>query len=619
MLIAADWAGASKGVSVHRPLKAISGGEALPRDLADALLSRGVELWNLYGPTETTIYSAFHRVMPGSGMVPIGRPIHNTTLYILDGDRHPVPVGVAGELYIGGVGVARGYRARPDLTAERFVPDPFSATPEAKIYRTGDIARYRADGVIEFLGRADHQVKIRGFRIELGDIEAALLRLPEVRSAVVVAQESAAGAQRLVAFVAEDPKQPVSVSVLASALRKSLPDYMVPAKFVVLPALPMTLNGKIDRRALPMPAWGQTESAQVAPVTQVEQDLAEIFAAVLSLPKVGATDSFFELGGDSLSAVALAIAVKKRFGRSITLAELFATPTVQALAVVLADQRQSPASRLMTLRTVGDKAPLICLPGSGGFSLRFRSLIDRLPADRKVYGYNIPTLEQRQSPMNSLRDYAVDVLAEIRRAYPTGPFHLLGYSFGGSLAFEIGRLQMERGETPAFIGMIDAWGPGYPFKLPMLPRMMLHLRNIVRGKPGARTIYLISRLKSLRGRVKRKWRRLNRALGIQGSPASAAQKAMDDILELAELSLRDYFPTPLARPVHLFRVESHPSDWPGCDFTDPYNGFGPYVAGKLTVTSLPCIHDDVFDASGVGTLAAALSPLLEAADENRHA
>jgi len=330
LLLAAGWPG-SPG------LKVLCGGEALPLDLAAELLPRVGSLWNVYGPTETTIWSTVEPVLgaaaPG-GSVPIGRPLANTAVHLLDRRLQPVPVGVAGELYIGGVGVARGYLGRRELTAERFVPDPFSASPGARLYRTGDLARHLPDGRVAYLGRTDFQVKVRGFRIELGEIEAALSRHPAVAQAVAAVHEATAGNPQLVAFYVPAEGRAASVGNLRAALREELPDYMIPSLFVTLPALPLTPNGKVDRKALPAPEGGRPDLGReyVAPEGEVQEKLAAIWTEVLRVDRVGARDNFFELGGHSLMATQVLSRVQGTFGVELALRVLFDNPTVAGLA-----------------------------------------------------------------------------------------------------------------------------------------------------------------------------------------------------------------------------------------------------------------------------------------------
>jgi surfactin family lipopeptide synthetase A len=322
-----------------RGLRALCGGEALPRDLADRILGAGATLWNMYGPTETTIWSLIDEIKALPGPISLGRPIANTRAYILDPYLNPVPVGVPGELFLGGDGLARGYRGRPDLTAERFLPDPFAASG-ARMYRTGDLVRYRAAGCVEFLGRLDFQVKVRGFRIELGEVEAALLAHPAVRGAVAAARDDPAGESRLVAYLICGP-QPPTATQLRIHLKERLPDYMIPAAFVTLDEFPMTPNGKVDRRVLPDPNHERPEQdgQYVAPHGPVEEALALIWAEVLHLERVGAQDNFFALGGNSLQGTRLMARVRQAFRVDVPLLALFEGPTVADLALVVIQAR----------------------------------------------------------------------------------------------------------------------------------------------------------------------------------------------------------------------------------------------------------------------------------------
>ncbi|MBH5386164.1 non-ribosomal peptide synthase/polyketide synthase [Bradyrhizobium diversitatis] len=314
-----------EGPSLSASCRVLCGGEALPPDLARWLVEQAGEVWNLYGPTETTVWSARHRLDAADDRPLLGGPIGNTTLHILDGDLNLAPVGVAGELYIGGAGLARGYWRRGALTAERFIPDPFGP-PGARLYRTGDVARWRSDGVLDYVGRADHQVKIRGFRIELGEIEARLQAQQGVRAAVVVAREAGAGRQ-LVGYVSGDA---LDGAALKTALSSVLPDYMVPARIVVLERLPLTPNGKIDRKALPAPDQLASSAEHVAPRTPAEAALAAIWADLLRQPDVGVTDNFFELGGDSIISLQM-VSRARREGVRIEPRDVFRHQTIEAL------------------------------------------------------------------------------------------------------------------------------------------------------------------------------------------------------------------------------------------------------------------------------------------------
>jgi natural product biosynthesis luciferase-like monooxygenase protein len=341
--------------------KVMVGGEAFPAALAADLRSAtNGDILDMYGPTETTIWSTTHKV-PGDGTaVPIGRPIANTKIYILDQHRQPVPVGAAGELYIGGDGVVRGYYERPELTAERFVRDPWSSTPNARMYRTGDLARYRDDGVIDFLGRADFQVKVRGYRIELGEIEAHVAQDGAVREVVVVAREDVAGDKRLVAYMVAHTGKTVDIEALRTRLRDQLPDYMVPSAFVVMDKFPLTPNAKVDRKALPAPdkVAARTKAEYVAPAGELEQAIAKVWTEVLNLSKVGMDDNFFDLGGHSLLTVQIHRQLKELVDKPLALTDLFRFPTIRSLVEFLQGDGGSEAMEKSKDRAEARKAAL---------------------------------------------------------------------------------------------------------------------------------------------------------------------------------------------------------------------------------------------------------------------
>ncbi|MCI0580296.1 MAG: amino acid adenylation domain-containing protein [Chloroflexi bacterium] len=348
LLVESGWLGDGR-------LKILCGGEALPGSLADQLLARGSSLWNLYGPTETTVWSAVYQIKEGSEVVPIGRPIANTTFYLLDRFLNPVPVGVPGELYIGGDGLAVGYLNRPGLTAGQFIPDPFSRTPGARLYKTGDLARYRPDGVVEFLGRIDHQVKVRGYRIELGEIEAVLGRHSGVLKAVVVAREDTPGERRLVLYLVPKPAGAPGPGELRRFLAGILPPYMIPAAFVYLDRLPLTPNGKVDRQALPTPgpARPELETPYVAPRNEVEQHLVAMWQKTLGLEKIGVDDNFFELGGDSLKGAAFIGGLQAELDEYIYVAALFEAPTITGLVAYLERFYPGATARLSARQPAG--------------------------------------------------------------------------------------------------------------------------------------------------------------------------------------------------------------------------------------------------------------------------
>ena len=343
-------------------LKVLCGGEALSRELADKLLATGAEVWNLYGPTETTIWSTVGRVEPGDSYPDIGHPIANTAVYIRDSQRRPVPFGVPGEIYIGGDGLARAYLNRPELTSERFVADPFSDASAARMYATGDLGRYREDGTIQCLGRIDQQVKIHGFRIELGEVETAITNAPGISRAVVVARDDASGVKNLVAYIVPQSNMEFDASALRAHLAKTLPEYTIPSAFVALESFPLTPNAKIDKQRLPEPSSQRTlrSSTYAAPSTEAERAIAEIWQEVLKLEKVGLHDNFFDIGGHSLLVVQVQNRLGKRMNRTIAVVELFEHPTISSLADFLSNTNgeeesfagvlERPSKRNETLR-----------------------------------------------------------------------------------------------------------------------------------------------------------------------------------------------------------------------------------------------------------------------------
>jgi acyl-coenzyme A synthetase/AMP-(fatty) acid ligase len=334
MLVEAGWMGRAN-------LRMWCGGEALRPDLAESLLTRGRELWNLYGPTETTIWSAAHRIKSGENPILIGRPIGNTRMYILDPNGQPAPIGVSGELYIAGAGVARGYRKQTALTEARFVSDPFDPIAGRRMYRTGDLARYRRDGQIQLIGRTDHQIKLRGHRIELGEIEAVIERHPDVLQAVVALQGEGSG-QQLIAYIKQSNSDE-DAGYLRPWLQERLPEYMVPSAFTSLAEIPLTPNGKVDRKQLPKPKASTREGSAPAapPRNRLEEQLAQIWSEILGLDRVGIRDNFFDLGGHSLLLIRVHARLRKELDSDIAVIDHFRYPTIESMASWLEHRRHS--------------------------------------------------------------------------------------------------------------------------------------------------------------------------------------------------------------------------------------------------------------------------------------
>ncbi|MFR9806886.1 amino acid adenylation domain-containing protein [Pseudonocardia sp. RS010] len=437
----------------RHPALVMLGGEAVPPQLWTRLREQdGVDGYDLYGPTEFTI-NAMGSPVRGSATPCLGRPVRNARARVLDSGLREVPVGGVGELYLSGDGVAHGYVGRPGLTAASFVADPFAGpdAPGARMYRTGDLVRRRPDGELQYLGRTDGQVKIRGFRIELGEVEAALARCPGVTRAAAAVQDG-----RLVGYVTGDPPGDVR-----AALREALPAHLVPSDVVPVASMPLTPNGKLDRAALPAPP---ARAAARAPKDERERVLCGLVAEVLGLDEaaVDPDESFFDLGGDSLTAMRLAGTIERHLGEAVGVGTLMAHPTVAELAAALEAAPEAPLGRehVLTLRAGGEREPLFCIHPAGGFAWPFAGLVPHLPADRPVLGLQLPSLSGADLPERTVDELAARYVATVRGIQPTGPYQLLGYSFGGVVALAMAAQLTSAGERVAFTGLLDSRPPG---------------------------------------------------------------------------------------------------------------------------------------------------------------
>ncbi len=453
------------GLDLSRLRWVIPTGEAVPAELCRRWFETfpRVPLLNAYGPAECADDVSFHvlrEAAPDEGAsVSIGRPVENLRLYLLDADVHPQPRGVAGEIFVGGEGVGRGYAGDPATTAASFVPDPFAAEAGRRLYRTGDLGRYLEDGRLDFLGRSDHQVKVRGFRIEPGDVEAVLCQHPGLRQAVVVAREEKGG-KILVAYVVSAPAAPApGTGELRGFLGERLPEYMVPAAFVVLESLPLTANGKVDRRALPAPGNDllASRSQTQAPRDEVERRLVAIWEELLGLAPIGIADSFFELGGHSLLAVRLMSRLRRDFDFDLPLAPLFQQPTIEHLATILRGRALSPRHQvLVSLRPDGARRPLFCVHPVGGNVFCYLELVSHLPEGRSVYGLQSPDPVADAEVFTGIKAMAAHYLRAVREVQPEGPYLLCGWSTGGVIAFEMARQLRAAGEEIGLLALLDA-------------------------------------------------------------------------------------------------------------------------------------------------------------------
>jgi len=508
---------------------------------------------NNYGPTESTVVAtsgALSRA-EGTGELPsLGRPIANTEVYLLNSHGQPQPVGVPGEIYLGGSGLARGYLEDSELTSEKFVPHPFSREPGKRLYRTGDLARYGTDGSIHFLGRIDHQVKLRGYRIELGEIEAALREHSGIMDTVVIVRESPQGNRDLVAYVASQSDGEL-VAQLRARLKTKLPDYMVPAYFVVLDAFPLTPNGKIDRQALPSPQRIQADAPpRSRPANQVEQQLAVIWQEVLDREQVGVNDNFFEIGGHSLLAVRLLVEIEKVFGQKIPLVSLFQNATIASLGKLLTTTGEPGAWPTLVEIQKGDgRPPLFCVSMPNVNALGYVALARHLGADQPVYGLQAQYPEdlQGEHSQRAVDELASEYLEAIRAVAPRGPYQFVGMCRGAHIAFEMARRLRDQGQQIALVGVLDTWVLENTYK-----KQVLYLEDYVRRLRASLRLGLKGHLELIRNKSRR-----------SNSPENRTGQTINATSQLAN-PMHAYFPGPGFKPktyggrVAVFRARKQP-------------------------------------------------------------
>jgi amino acid adenylation domain-containing protein len=596
--------------------KVFASGEALTYDIQQRFFERlQVPLLNLYGPTEAAVDVTFFACQRNSTskIIPIGRPIANTCIVILDENRQPVPIGVAGELNIGGVNLARGYLNQPELTAEKFLPNSIPELDTDRLYRTGDLARFMPDGNVEYLGRIDHQVKIRGYRIELGEIEAALKDQSEIANAVVVAREDRPGDQRLAAYlVASNCKRPESAE-LRRRLKLRLPDYMVPSSYTFLEELPLTRNGKFDRNALPAPTEASTVQPENSdpPRNPVEETLASIWTEVLDLPRVGIHDNFFDLGGHSLLAARLLGKIEKAFSIKLNLSSLFNAPTLVQLAAFISNGDAPAHHVVVPIQPAGLRPPFLCLD-AGPMYLKLARL---LGPEQPFLGVPGPDPALLRDPV-TLEDFTALQVEAIRKIQPSGPYCLGGWSASAVAAYEAARQLRAQGEKVALLVLFDGDNPAAHGSndsverlkdhiLRIAERVRYHASKLVAG--GVRNIlpYVRDRLKwqtyifSVRAWSFVYWihQRLGRAI-------PSWMRASDKIL--IHCSYR-YRPAPYAGRTLLFRHASRPKR----TAEDSLLGWGGLCVGRFEVCDVPGNHREIFVEPNVRVMAEKLSEALQ--------
>jgi len=634
ILIAAGW-------HADPPLKILCGGEAMSRNLADQLLLHGTvqpgdalaaatapagEVWNMYGPTEATVWASALRVEPGVGPVAIGPPIANTQFYVLDSHGQVVPMGVAGELFIGGDGLALGYLNLAEMTRERFVPDHVSQRPEARLYRTGDLVRMRPQGRIEFLGRSDHQIKLRGFRIELGEIEAVLRAHPGIADCVAVAARDASGELAIHAYVAAGKPEPGQaqaavtkklIDSLRSSLRQALPAYMCPAFIAVLEALPRTPNGKIDRGALPMPsATPDVASDPVgAPVSEMERRLALIWRTVLDIPEVGVDANFFEIGGHSLLAVRLLARIDMELGCKLNLATLFRNPTIagQALLLEQADARAFDFRQVVKLQPNGSRPPLIAINNTGIYYVLSKRLgLDQPFTSLQLFDPSSP----QAAPPGTLEDIAAGYVQLIRRVQRDGPYALLGWCVAGTLAFEVARQLTASGQEVSQLILFDTWAPGHLRRLSWSRSLLadysfrwkLIADDWSRMKWGRSGLVEFLTNRTIVRKLMPGVSPVDGREPVTEGQALSPEQYDQWLLRYLENAADCYEPRPYCGNMTLFRSEQEPAG----RFLDPEMGWGPFVEGGIEVVVVEGDHFSIFQEPSVSQLAQRISAGVDA-------
>jgi amino acid adenylation domain-containing protein len=605
----------------------ICAGESCTDDIVKRWWNSQRRFFNAYGPTEATVWSTIAEISNMSEKPHIGRPIANTKIYILDKHLQPLPIGIAGELYISGEGLAQGYLNRPELTTEKFILNPFSNEKKGRLYKTGDLARYRPDGNIEFLGRIDNQVKIRGFRIELSEIETVLSDHQSVQKAIVIAKDNLADDKYLVAYIVpkvetqrkEHLQRTASnfPSLLRKFLKEKLPEYMIPKAFVVLDSLPLTASGKVDRLALTkLDSYASRliDKTFIAPRTPTESTLAKIWAEVLNVERVGIYDNFFDLGGDSLLTVRLMKQIHKQFDRELPISSLFLNPTIESLATSLSSSTDSlPWSPLVPIQPTGSSPPFFCVHPIFGVVFPYYELAHQLGKNQPFYGLQPVGLDGKTPPLTNIEDMAARYIEALRSVQPKGPYFLGGWSFGGWVAFEMAQQLQKSGEEVALLAMLDTLAPIpgnisslgnsvkfmlttvaryiWPFFLDYLYLIIAIARNRINSLKEDATVKVISEESKLR---------LLSELAI---------RPMLRIFYANSQAVLNYVPQVYPKKINLFRTKVQSSNAK----EDPSMGWHQLTVGGTEIDRIPGNHLTMLRKPHIQILAAQLKACIEKA------
>jgi amino acid adenylation domain-containing protein len=605
LLVEFGWKGKSD-------LKVLCGGEAFPPELAEELPRRVAEVWNMYGPTETTIWSTIYQVRGATKSVPIGRPIANTQIYILDSNLKPLLPGEVGELFIGGDGLARGYLNKPEITAERFLPNPIPGGPSARIYRTGDLARFLPSGELEYQGRVDHQIKIHGVRVEPGEIEAAVMQFPGVKQALVIAREDGPGDKRLVSYLIPATPGTFQTMGMRDFLKKKLPEYLIPSAFISLEAFPLTFNGKIDRKALPDPPAPASVTVTVSegPRDDVEYRLVTIWESVLKVKPIGLRDNFFDLGGHSLMAARLLSRVEQSLGKELPLESLLDAPTIEKQAQVIRGHA-GPATPRPNNR---EEIPLFYLGGDP----TFQPFSKRLRAFHEFHSLGIQAsiVRQLKNPY-CLREMAGHFVKAIRDRQPEGPYMLGGWCAHGVLALETAQQLREQGQDVALLVLLESINPERLRQQSRITRTIarwqvrswllqfeyLYLRTL--GREQARDY--------LSGRLARKFTGLHSNIreAISSSRPDEEQLSRMTPLEALYAATANYLPLPYKGPTLLVRSQASVFGFA----SDPLLGWEKILGDHMQVCVAAGNHYTMYMEPNVESLAAQVNTHLKAAQE----
>ncbi|MDN3548275.1 non-ribosomal peptide synthetase [Mucilaginibacter aquaedulcis] len=583
-------------------LKVICGGESLPLDLSKKIIERTTSLWNVYGPTETTVWSTLSQITGEEKNISIGRPIANTSIYIVDKYLRLCAPGKVGEICIGGDGVSAGYYNKPELTDEKFVTDPFSIDGKGKMYRTGDLGKFDYDGELQYEGRIDSQIKIRGFRIETAEIEHHITEFNGVKQSVVIARKDQSQSDQLVGYIViEKNTDHFDESKWLDSLRYSLtlvlPDHMIPVEFAIVDDIPLTPNGKIDKKGL---AKVSTKSAlapkaYIPPRTDIEKLVADIWSEFLGIEKISINDNFFKLGGHSLIAIQIMTKIEKATGKILPLAALFENSTIEKLALTLGmDGHSILWDSLVPIKPNGSKIPLYIVHGAGLHVLLFNALAINIDNEQPIYGLQAKGLNGIDTPLDKIEDIAAHYIANIMEQNPHGPYALAGYSFGGIIAFEMARQLRAVNKEVTMLAMFDTYAyqsdKYYPWFIKIPGRILLLLKQVIYI-----TIQLFVKFKQTREHLSTLFKRSMTNLSWFFKSKDGAEQPgfygyPNKIDQLNNKAWEDYKIKPLDIEIDLFRAEER-TFYLG-DFK--YLGWKPYAEKGVNIHNIPGDHGSIF-------------------------